>query len=265
MIGAHVAAAAGYATLNLVAPLALPLGLRPALFLAELGLIAPALLAAWRFRSLQPAFRSGWTDAAVLWRAAAAGGALWLMGLGLMDIQARVWSPPAGYLEAFRGLHEQLRPTSALDALLSVTVIALAPALCEEFVFRGVVLPSLQTRLPARAALLVSSLLFGLIHIDGTSGGLTPYRVPFAVLVGVGFGVLRQATGTLAAPCLAHALLNSITFGAVLASDEAAQSQSATLPHPLLAVALLGMGGTVFAACRRGLAAMRGPNAAQLG
>ena len=66
-------------------------------------------------------------------------------------------------------------------------------------------------------AILASALLFGLIHLDRVTGdAYTFYRVPFAFAVALGLGVLRVRSGSLVPGLVAHALLNTITFSAVL-------------------------------------------------
>jgi membrane protease YdiL (CAAX protease family) len=249
-VASVILVATGLMALAFTARLAAPLGLRPALVLAELALVTPALVAWTALGRLRTLIGNGAWDPALGLRAAAAGGALWLLSLGLMDVQARLWSPPPGYLEAFRSLHAQLRPSGVWDALLSLAVIALAPAVCEEVVFRGVVLPSFPRARPL-VALLASSLLFGLIHVDTVGPGVTFYRVPFAFAVGLGFGLLRLVTGTLAAPVFAHAALNALTFGAVPLFDE--PSQATTLPHPGIGAVLALVGGAVFVSLLRAL------------
>lgn len=245
------AAGTGWAAMSLVGALAVPLGLRPALLLAEATLAAPALLLAaatgGRVGLLGERGRPG-----LFWRALAAGAALWLLSLGLMDMQARVWSPPPGYLEMFRRLHVLLRPTGPADALFSMAVIALMPALCEELVFRGLLLPAFTAWRGAGVGLAASSVLFAAIHIDAVgAGGWTAFRVPFALVVGLGFGLLRQRSGTLLVPVLAHATLNTLTFAAVPLLDEPAQP--AAFPNPALGPVLVSLGALAVARLLRGL------------
>jgi len=217
------------------------LGLRPALLISEMGLAMPALFAL----ALLP---GTWGDALALRRLSgkialvslAAGGAFWAASLGLFELQYAVWRPPPGYLEAFQRLHEMLRPSGPFDALISVGAIAVAPAVFEEILFRGAVLPALLRPLGAAGAILVSAALFGLIHLDLTTPGAAFYRVPFAFGVGLGLGILRVRTGALLPSILAHALLNTITFVA----EPLAENPSAGLPdpRPLLGFALLAGG-----------------------
>lgn len=243
------AVVAGWLALAAIGALALPLGLRPALFLAELALVMPALAVAVFFGAGRTLLGTG--EGQVAARAVGAGAALWLLSLGLMDVQARLWPPPPGYLEAFRSLHALLRPSGPADALVSLAVIALMPALCEELVFRGLVLPAFAAWRGAGVGLGASALLFGAIHLDQAGGGLTAYRVPFAIVVGLGFGLLRLRSGTLLAPMLAHATLNTLTFVAVPLFDEPAQET--TFPHPGVGLAVAAVGLLAVTRLLRGL------------
>ena len=65
--------------------------------------------------------------------------------------------------------------------------------------------------------MLASALLFGLIHLDPAGDAAAFTRIPFAILVGVGLGLLRVRTRLAASrPILAHAVLNTITFATVV-------------------------------------------------
>lgn len=216
-----------------ILPHASALGMRSALVVAEAALVIPALLALALFRvppieglALTPTRRPA------MLLALATGTAFWVTSLGLLELQSYLWPPEPGYLEAFRLLHESLRPRHAFDLLLSVAAIALVPALCEEIVLRGVVLTSLKPALGAAGAVAASSLLFALIH--------DPYRRPFTFVVGIGLGLLRVRSGSLTPPVLAHAALNTITFLAAWALDD--PLRDVTDPRPALGSALLVAG-----------------------
>jgi len=202
-------------------------GLRPTLLFAEAALVAPAL----------------------------GGATLWVTSLGLFETQYAVWRPPPGYLEAFRRLHDALHPEGAVDVVASVLAIAIAPAVCEELLFRGLVLPSLLG-LGAAGAVAGSAALFGLIHLDftpGPNGTVTPslYRVPFACVIGVALAVLRLRTRSLLPGVVAHAVLNTITFVAAPLTDDPTQG----LPEsrPLFGLSLLAAGALASALLFRSL------------
>src|SRR6185369_16793421 len=114
------------------------------------------------------------------------------------------WQPPEGYLDTFRQLHEALRPKGPVDEIVSVLAIAVAPGVCEELLFRGIVLPSFLRWLGRWGAVAAAAILFGVIHLDqGAHGAHVAYRIPFAIAVGLGLGALRVETGTLVVPVLA--------------------------------------------------------------
>ena len=237
----------GLVAMYVVATLARPLGLRPLLVLSEVGLVLPGLLLLAVFAvPLRDGLALGSIGLRRLALSVAAGASLWAASLGLLELQYMWWQPPPGYLEAFRALHEALRPAGALDALVSVTAIALAPAVCEELLFRGIVLPSFLKSFGPAGAVGASAALFGLIHLDFTQPGAPVlYRVPFAFVVGVGLGTLRLLTSSLPPAIAAHATLNTITLLATpLIDDPEAPMPD---PKPLLGVSLLLAGGALTA------------------
>jgi membrane protease YdiL (CAAX protease family) len=244
---APVAVVAGLVAMFAAGAVAGPLGLRAVLIVAEVALAWPALLAAFwpeprRALALRP------VSSRTVLIAIGSGMALWAASLGLLELQYALWPPPPGYLQEFQRLHETLRPRGAADALFSVTAIAAAPAVCEELLFRGLVLPALVPALGNALAVAATSLLFGIIHLDVTGGAATLYRVPFAVLVGAGFALLRLRGGSLVPAMLAHGVLNTITFATALQSPLPQQMPPA---EPALGLALLLGGGAAQAGLLR--------------
>jgi membrane protease YdiL (CAAX protease family) len=87
--------------------------------------------------------------------------------------------------------------------------ILIAP-LTEELIFRAGVFRFLFSRVPPRNALLLSSLLFGVIHVNLAS-------FPQLTVLGLFFALSYQRTGNIAVPMLAHALFNLNTILLILA------------------------------------------------
>lgn len=83
--------------------------------------------------------------------------------------------------------------------------LGLLPGLSEELLFRGVMLPALGLNL---TALVVSSLLFGVLHLSGSQQW--PYVV-WATIIGFVLGYSALATGNLLVPIVAHILTNFIS------------------------------------------------------
>jgi sodium transport system permease protein len=241
---AVVAAILGYLSLLIATAKALTLapalGLRLTLLIGEAFLLVPGLAALLALArpiasalALRPINRRGVLVSMGL------GGTFWVASLGVLEVQSALWPLPPSFLEQFRLLHEALRPSGPVDAVFSVLAIAVAPAVCEELVFRGIVLPSFLRSLGAVGAAVASAALFGMIHIDFVGHVMLFYRVPFAFAVGLGLAALRLRTRSLYPSLLAHATLNAITFVTVPLTDAADASPDA---HPLLGALLLVVG-----------------------
>jgi membrane protease YdiL (CAAX protease family) len=215
------------------------LSMRPLIMVATALLAAPALLTllltgrpvaqALALRRLDP------RTAAV---AAALGLSLWVASLGLLELQYAVWPPDPGYLEGFRKIHEALRPANALDAMISVLAIAAAPAIFEETLMRGVVLPSLRPSLGAPAAVIASALLFAAMHFD-------LYRFVFTFALGLALGFVRLRAAALVPCMLVHATLNTLTFLAAPLVDD--PMEPLPDPRPWIGLALF-LGGVAVTA-----------------
>jgi sodium transport system permease protein len=237
---------AGYAAMMMSVGPMMVHGLRPALMTGEAVLALPGVaLIALSGLPLAEGLALRPVSARTAALAAVAGATLWAASLGLMSLQFVVWRPPPDFLDSFRRLHQILRPRSVEEGLLSVAAIAIMPALCEETLFRGVVLPSFA-RAGDAVGLLGSATLFALIHIDAPDG-TTPvfYRLPFAFAVGLGLGALRLLTGSLLASMLAHAVLNTITFLTVFLTGAA--SQAVDEPDAISGTVLFLAGGAATA------------------
>ena len=83
--------------------------------------------------------------------------------------------------------------------------LGLLPGLSEELLFRGVMLPALGFNW---SALIISSLLFGILHLSGS--GQWPYVV-WATIIGFALGYCALVTGNLLIPVLAHIVTNLVS------------------------------------------------------
>jgi uncharacterized protein len=119
----------------------------------------------------------------------------------LLDLQNR------GFLPRLRQLVRSLPPGSL--AALAV-VMGAAPGFCEEVFFRGY----LQTRLTERwgpaAAVALSALLFGVLHLDAVQG-------PMATVLGLYLGHVAWRAGSVWPAVVCHAANNVVaTLGGAL-------------------------------------------------
>mgnify|MGYP001188031406 CR=1 FL=1 len=93
-------------------------------------------------------------------------------------------------------------------SLLLITTVFLAPVF-EEFVFRGVLLPVLVSKVGKISGVLLSALIFALAHLS--VGELPPLFV-----LGIGLGLMRLSSGRLFPCALMHSLWNGVTFASLL-------------------------------------------------
>jgi hypothetical protein len=88
-------------------------------------------------------------------------------------------------------------------------LLAVGAPLVEELFFRGLVLRSLLSWLPAPGAIVVSGILFGLAHWEGV-------QFPGLALFGVILGIVAYRTGRLTAGIGAHAAFNAVAVLSVV-------------------------------------------------
>ena len=85
--------------------------------------------------------------------------------------------------------------------LIAVFLLAILPAVCEEFLFRGVIFQGLKNKFNGPLAIVLSALLFALIH-------MSIYQTLHQFVLGVVLATLAYFTGTIAYGMLFHFLNN---------------------------------------------------------
>lgn len=89
--------------------------------------------------------------------------------------------------------------------LLGLAIAAIAAPITEELLFRGCLYGFLRQSTGRAAAIILSSLVFALIHAHLAT-------IPALVVLAAGLALLYEATGTLWAPVVAHSLFNILNF-----------------------------------------------------
>lgn len=103
-------------------------------------------------------------------------------------------------------------PETPLGVILTYLMMAVLPAIIEEWAFRGVLLKHLRPYGRA-GAIVISSFLFGLMHIDIA-------RVIFATAFGILLGICYDHTGSLKFSMLIHFINNAISVTMTLVLDK---------------------------------------------
>lgn len=144
--------------------------------------------------------RLGFTSSQVSsWQFAILAGSAFLptaIGLAFANLIA-VWIPPD---QSIRLLYGKL---DAFWSVIFVLFIALAPGFFEEALFRGYMQRRLLQRWRPVSAILVTSIVFGLMHMQ-------PHVVVFAAILGVWLGVVAWRTNSIWPTIAAHALVNGL-------------------------------------------------------
>lgn len=134
---------------------------------------------------------------------------------------------------------------------LTLLVVGILPALCEETLFRGYLYASLQKTLGPWAAIAVSALLFGVYHLN-------LYQGCYAFLLGLILAFTAEYSGSILSSCLIHFICNSIAvlmtyFPDALSAVPLLSSDSPAASAILLAVgaALTALGMFLFLRSRK--------------
>jgi membrane protease YdiL (CAAX protease family) len=181
---------------QLRAPLTSPV---PAFFLIMSG----GLLVGhwWTFRSVES---RGWASIAfsrrqLTWRGAAAGAALGSVAVGL----------PSAVLLTLGWLRiEPAGPGDWWWAALASLALLIPAALWEELLTRGYLFTLISERVGARRAILLTSVLFGLLHVE--NAGATGQSVALVTLAGIFLGSIRVAFNSLWTAWSAHVAWNFV-------------------------------------------------------
>ena len=102
-------------------------------------------------------------------------------------------------------------PETPLGILLTYFMVAFLPAILEEWAFRGVLLKHLRPY-GRKGAIIISSFLFGLMHVDIA-------RVIFATAFGLILAICYDYTGSIKVTMIIHFINNAISVTAMIASE----------------------------------------------
>ena len=159
-------------------------------------------------------------------------GALPLNGV-VAWLQSFVMDPPVEVATRFVELLSASSPLMWLGLMFAVT---LTPAICEEVVYRGVLMHPFRDRAPGWLVIALSSLAFGAMHWMPE----TAFRILPAAFSGAVIGWAVWVTGSLWTGIVMHAVNNGVLITAAAIAPDAIPER-ADLTPPLLGV-ILGLG-----------------------
>ncbi|MBN1817844.1 MAG: CPBP family intramembrane metalloprotease [Sedimentisphaerales bacterium] len=127
---------------------------------------------------------------------------LWVLIMQLTWWQKR-WLPES---EAFIREMNKLFQWGQTPGGLALLILAVgfSPAVCEELLFRGAILSGLRNRFSPWVAILISGLLFGLMHQN-------VYMLLHTTLLGFALGFLALRSRSIVPPMIFHGVINTTT------------------------------------------------------
>ncbi len=177
----------------------------PFLFVAQLGLTAgyglgPILVSRWRGNGPVADYGAWARPSDVLWVAAGLFLQLVVLPLLYVPISALTDGDPSEASRRLIGMAGDLGDVG----LLAIMVVLAAPVV-EELFFRGLFLRSVALYMPGWAAVVVSALVFAVVHQQ-------PLALPGLFVFGLAAGELTRRTGRLGPACWLHAGFNAVTL-----------------------------------------------------
>lgn len=155
-----------------------------------------------------------------------AGTSAWfVVGILVQAIQQRIFPLPKELIDQARQLFSPDRPL-----VLDLFVIAISPAICEEILFRGVLLRATRNVLTPTQTILVNGVLFGLFH-------LSIYRFFPTATLGCILAFIVLRTGSIFPAMFFHFLNNSaaLILGRFAPETVTEQEPTLTTAHWLMA------------------------------
>ncbi len=155
------------------------------------------------------------------------------------NLVQEVW--PVSFDELARR-HRLINPTTWWGGVSVLLALVLVAPVTEELLFRGWLLQDLKEQYGARRALVWSSLLFGLVHVE-------PTAVLYATLGGLVLGAVALRTKSTLASIAMHAGVNALPLllPARLVRIEGFNTLTERVEHVHWWLLLLGVGGTAGA------------------
>ncbi|MBU1637441.1 ABC transporter permease, partial [bacterium] len=126
----------------------------------------------------------------------------WLVTVELAALQHTMLPFPEDLLEQFTELFDTLNTMPLAYALL---LLAVLPGICEELLCRGFMLRAFRPRLGTTGAIVIVSIIFGLLHMN-------PYRLLPTIVIGVLLALLSIWSGSIYPAMLGHFMNNALSF-----------------------------------------------------
>ncbi|HUE75158.1 MAG TPA: ABC transporter permease subunit/CPBP intramembrane protease [Pirellulaceae bacterium] len=167
-----------------------------------LFLVLPLIMALAQFVPVTAAFQIRGASPVAFAGALLLGLSLWPLAHELILFSGLI---DPDLLDKVRAQAAEIRSISPALLILSVAIV---PAVCEEWFFRGYLLGAIRERTSAWSAILLTALLFGLFHVFVTV--ILPVRFLPSLSLGIVLGYVCWRTGSVLPGMLLHAVHNGL-------------------------------------------------------
>lgn len=141
--------------------------------------------------------------------------AIWQIAQSWLLVQ-ELWLLPSSLFESYRDLERLTEAffinlygsSTPLGLALALLAAAVTPAIAEETLFRGFALTSFQRGLTPRRAIILSSLIFALVHLQ-------PFNFIPLFAIGLLFGFITYRSESILPGIVGHAIFNAISIVAL--------------------------------------------------
>jgi len=113
-------------------------------------------------------------------------------------------------------VHHDSKATHAIGIIITaVFVYGIGPGIVEEIIFRGLIMKALEKRWGKRVAILIPSIIFGLLHAIGANLHLMDLLMLFVggTSVGIMFSLIVYKSGSVWNSAIVHGIWNIIMIG----------------------------------------------------
>ena len=111
-------------------------------------------------------------------------------------------------------LEENSDMITSSSMLMQVVCVGIVGPVAEEVLFRGLMLTALKKNMPSWIAIIISSVIFGIMHGN-------PIGIIYATAMGILMGWIFHRTGSILASCIFHIVYNTVSLFAGYISETA--------------------------------------------
>jgi membrane protease YdiL (CAAX protease family) len=105
---------------------------------------------------------------------------------------------------------------SYIELMMTFVSLVILPSIAEEIIFRGFLFTSLRAKFRLRYAVIATSILFGIAHLQfGADAPLLWVAAIDTFVLSCFLCILRERSGSLWAPIFLHAIKNSVVFASL--------------------------------------------------